>query len=142
MQSFEILSYPSHLMCVRCLAEGILCILKYLSPLKSSSSRVQIALVTLFQQAQTAGIRDTHRKKMLHKITAVNLRLQKQRWKSKMKRESSSSSCPFHRIKQFYQNSFPLQLESSQQTMFAVFTNPETEESWKKVRTRNDKVSN
>lgn len=59
-----------------------------------------------------------------------------------MKRASSSSSCPFHRIKQFYQNSFPLQLESSQQTMFAVFTNPETEESSKKVRTRNDKISN
>lgn len=50
-----------------------------------------------------------------------------------MKRESSSSSCPVHRIKWFYQNSFPLQLESSQQAMFAVFTNPETEESWKKL---------
>lgn len=52
----------------------------------------------------------------------------------KLNRESSLPSYPFYRMKWSYQNSFPLQLQLSQQTMFFVPANPETKESWKKVQ--------
>lgn len=125
----------------------IFVIFKCLSPIniKFHSSRVHTASELCFNKhvgdswsvakfcRLHSSIRDTDKKKkILHQIT-WKIKTGEIKMVCELNGESSLPSYPFYRIKWSYQNSFSLQLQLSQQTVFVVPANPETKESWKKL---------